>query len=192
LKQRRSGITKLASGLIFASFMLLSFQRGAQDGNKAKSLKKTDELAIGAIIPAFEMEDSTDKSYNIRNICPNVSYTFLVFYGTDCKDCGEVMPRVDRYFETNKQSFRQVLKIACTTSKDKSKWTSLIQEYKLGSWFNLRAVKKDLKYMDGLKDISTPVFFLLDDKGTILLKDFNVDELNAILQKSLLNRRLLK
>jgi len=155
-------------------------------------LKKLDELPVGTVIPAFEMEDAGGKVYHIRNICPNVCYTFLAFYDPDCSHCQEMMPKVEAYFEANKQTLKQVQKIAFINSKDAAKWQSFIQDYKLTEWLNVKAVKDDMQYMDDLKVFTNPQFFLLDDKGTILLKRFNVDELNAILQRSLLNHKPLK
>jgi thiol-disulfide isomerase/thioredoxin len=148
-----------------------------------ESLKKLNELPIGTVIPDFKMEDSVGKMYDIKSIYSKGDYTFLSFYDPDCSHCQEMMPKVASYFEANKQSSKQVQKIAFINSKDIAKWQAFIQEYKLTDWLNVKTVKDDMKYMNDLKVFTNPQFFLLDEKGTILLKTFNVDELNAILKK---------
>jgi thiol-disulfide isomerase/thioredoxin len=144
-------------------------------------LKALDELPIGSVIPAFDMEDSLGKGYNIQSIYPNSKYTFLSFYDPDCSHCKEIIPKVEAYFEQHKKYDNQLQKVAFINSKDSSKWQSFITTNKLENWLNVRSKKDDTKYLNDLKVYSNPQFFLLNDKGVILLKSFNDDELNAIL-----------
>jgi hypothetical protein len=148
-----------------------------------ESLKALDQLPIGTVIPAFDMEDSTGKEYHSQEIYPRSKYTFLAFYDPDCSHCQEAMPKVAAYFEAYQPNTDLVQQVAFINSKDVSKWYPFIQQNKLQQWLNVKAYKGDTKYLNDLKVFANPQFFLLDAKGTILLKRFNTDELNTILHK---------
>lgn len=125
--------------------------------------------------PEITLFDKESKEYYLSTSYPNFDYTFIAFFSPSCHHCQQTMPFANSTFESlkNKYPNKKIQLIAVLNDPDESKWQQFISERKISNWLNLKSNDPKRTYQNDFNAYSNPNFFLIDKKGTVLLKSFN-------------------
>lgn len=125
--------------------------------------------------PEITLVDKESKEYYLSTSYPNFDYTFIAFFSPSCHHCQQTMPFANSTFESlkNKYPNKKIQLIAVLNDPDESKWQQFISERKISNWLNLKSNDPKKTYQNDFNAYSNPNFFLIDKKGTVLLKSFN-------------------
>ena len=146
---------------------------------------KIDKLPNGAQIPAFEMHDKRDSTFQLAEVVKKSKFTLLAFYDPDCHHCQITMPKFVDFFNTDEMKAYDVQKIAILNApEDLKKWDEFVDKHKMQTWLNVKSGKLDLKYRDDFMVYANPNFFLVDQTGKILTKDQDLDYIRFIIWKN--------
>ena len=146
---------------------------------------KIDKLPNGAQIPAFEMHDRRDSTFQLAEVVKKSKFTLLAFYDPDCHHCQITMPKFVDFFNTDEMKAYDVQKIAVLNApEDLKKWDEFVDKHKMQTWLNVKSAKLDLKYRDDFMVYANPNFFLVDQTGKILTKDQDLDYIRFIIWKN--------
>jgi len=125
--------------------------------------------------PEITLIDKDAKEYILSNIYQNFDYTFVAFFSPTCHHCQQTMPFANSTFESlkNKYPNKKIQLITVLNDSDESKWQSFIVERKISNWLNLKSNDPKRAYQNEFNAYSNPNFFLINKKGTVVLKSFN-------------------
>jgi len=133
--------------------------------NRAQGLKS---LKIGERPPNFTIADPSGKVYDMRKVAAKNDLTLIMFWASWCHKCEQEMPVIKRIYDANKAKGFEIIGVSVDGTKReweqgiKAKGCDWINVSQLEQWQS--PVAKDYRIS------STPVMFLVDSKGEIVLK----------------------
>ncbi len=125
-------------------------------------------LQIGQIPPDFSIPDLSGKTVNLRNVASKNDLTLILFWASWCHKCEQEMPVIKRIYNQYKEKGFEIIGVSVDMNKPawengiKAKQCDWINVSQLEGWQS--AVAKDYRVS------STPVMFLVDSKGELLLR----------------------
>jgi len=143
------------------------------------AIKQASVFQVGKKFPILKIKNiKNNKEFGL----PEAKYVLVDFWFSSCKPCLEQMPQyVELYSKYQAKGF-QIIGIATDQNKYKSNLENTIQKFKI-PWNN---------YWDqnGTQSskwtiTSFPTNFLLDENGSILVKNISEKELSELLNKNL-------
>jgi thiol-disulfide isomerase/thioredoxin len=141
----------------------------------AKSSQADDyRITLGnKILPDFTVYKENKESVSLHGI--NSKFTILIFWSPTCNHCQKAMPHVVSFMDKYKNEDVKVLAI-CDKGGDKvgTCWPFVLDK-KMGTLINGADENRD--YNSKLRMRKVPKIFILDKNKKILLKDFNIIEL---------------
>jgi hypothetical protein len=95
------------------------------------------------------------------------------------------MPVVSASFQNLKNRYpaKKIQLIAVINDADESDWTQFISEKKLDSWLNLKSQDSKRKYHEDFNAYSNPSYFLINKSGDVILKTFNFNAIEELINK---------
>ena len=125
-------------------------------------------LRIGQTPPDFTILDEKGKKVNLRTVAAKNDLTLVMFWASWCHKCEQEMPVIKKIYDANKAKGFEI--IGVSVDMEKNAWLNGIQAKKC-DWINVSQLEgwqspiaKDYRIS------TTPVMFLLDSKGELLLK----------------------
>lgn len=142
------------------------------------------KVPMGATIPDAEFITKDSVAYSLSKIYTENDYTFIAFYSPSCPHCEEKMPQVAAYFNTATKRLpnKKIQLVAILNDVIEEKWQSFIIAKNLTNVLNLKSTDATRKYQQDLNAFSNPSYYLVDKTGTVLLKSFNTQALNELMQ----------
>ena len=134
-------------------------------------------ISIGEKAPDFAFNDLKDNKYNLYKIINKKPYTLLIFWSATCPHCLHAMPKIKKMF-AGRTDFNVV---AIGLESENYPWSSEHQYYpefyhgiKLKKWEN------PIVKTYGIN--ATPTFFILNDKGEVIAKPYEVKNIKQFLE----------
>ncbi len=147
-----------------------------------QKLQNYEKVPIGSTLPDFEMVDRNGKKMKISEVYPKHSYTFIAFYDPDCSHCKIKMPEINKYFSLldHKMGSIDVQQIAFLNANSDYAWEYFINQHHLTHWMHVKSEDPSYQYIRDLDVFANPAFFLIDQNGTILMKNYIPDEMDIL------------
>lgn len=136
-------------------------------------------LQIGSKAPDISIKDFDGEEVSLHSI--KAKYTVLVFWAAWCPHCRELMPTLNKLYESKLGEKIEVM--AISLDKDKELWAKVINKWEF-TWVDCC----DFKEWDSPAAVdyyiySTPTIFLLDKDKNIIMKPVSVPEIkNKIIE----------
>lgn len=157
------------------------------DADLSNVVKSTAEsiqrLSIGHTPPNIVMTGSNGEAIDLMKIAGSKKYTLVLFWSSFCEHCKGEAPEVTACYDTwNKKGF-EILGVSIDRSD--AAWKQAITER--GFSFPNVCGMKDFQspVAKDYRVSRTPAFFLLNNKGEIVLKPKSIREVQQYLSKSL-------
>ena len=141
------------------------------------SLKKVQTYTknpVGSTLQNFELQTIDNKEFSLNNFVKE-KINLIVFYDPSCEHCKVEIPKITQEIsDLEKESNKKVGKIAVLNTFSKKDWKEFIEKSKLESWTNITYKDGDTKTQAQLDVYNNPSFFIIDEKGKILLKVYSL------------------
>lgn len=113
---------------------------------------------------------------------PKTKFILIDYWFNNCRPCLEKFPKIKEIYNKYQTKGFEVIGISVDRTKNIPKWQERIGELNL-TWINYL----DENGMESIKDkiYSFPTTFLLNEKGQIIKKNIELDELEDILRENL-------
>ena len=125
-------------------------------------------LQIGQTPPDFTIMDEKGKMVNLKSVASKNDLTLVMFWASWCHKCEQEMPVIKKIYDANKAKGFEI--IGVSVDMKKTDWLNGIKA-KQCDWINVSQlegwqspVAKDYRIS------TTPVMFLMDSKGELILK----------------------
>ena len=127
------------------------------------------DLYAGRVIPDFRRELKS-------------KFTVLYFWDYSCGHCKQSIRKLFNIWEESKDDDFQVITIQTLfgSRNDKGKWIDFVNENELYGWINAWS-PYSYKYKELYDISSTPQLFLLDEKGNIMLKKLEPEQIKEFI-----------
>ncbi len=125
-------------------------------------------LQLGQTPPDFSIMSDAGKMVNMRDVASKNELTLIMFWASWCHKCEQEMPVIKRIYDANKAKGFEI--IGVSVDMEKNAWKNGIQA-KGCNWINVSQLEG--WQSDVAKDYrisTTPVMFLVDSKGELILK----------------------
>jgi thiol-disulfide isomerase/thioredoxin len=144
------------------------------------------KVPLNSKIPEIELVDKDLTTYSLSKIYPEFDFTFIAFFSPSCHHCQKTMPIVNASFENLKKKYpnKKIQLISILNDSDESEWEQFVSETKISSWLNLKSNDPDKKYRAEFNAYSNPNFFLVDKKGSVVLKSNNPAAIEELILKN--------
>jgi len=152
----------------------------------SKRAMQLKPILIGKQAPELIMPDTTG-AY-ISMYASKGSFTFLIFWDTDCGHCKVEMPKIKKFYDENKTKYGLEV-FSIDTDSDLNRWKKYIIENK-HDWINVTGTKTNLDYHKAYDIISTPVLFILDKDFKIIAKHISIEDAKGFLEHYLEKHKL--
>jgi hypothetical protein len=146
--------------------------------------KRIKQISSIDTITNIVLKDTTGIEQSLRSQIGNYDYTIISFYDPTCEHCQFQMPELDStLMDIRSKVGLKILNFAvCNTSRAlESEWKKFIIEKKL--YDNYTHVILDDK--DAIREAyaayANPMFYLIDNKGNILLKKANIGSIKKLI-----------
>jgi thiol-disulfide isomerase/thioredoxin len=97
-------------------------------------------------------------------------FTAIIFWDYSCGHCKTFMEKMAQVYEENKNRGLAVITVQTVNTREaKGKWIDFINDHQMYDWTNTWSPYNN-KYKDLYDIASTPLLYLLDEKGNIILK----------------------
>lgn len=142
------------------------------------------KVPMGATIPEATFSTKDSVTISLSKVYSENDYTFIAFYSPSCPHCEEKMPQVAAYFNTAAKRLqnKKIQLVAILNDVIEEKWQSFIIAKNLTNALNLKSTDATRKYQQDLNAFSNPCYYLVDKSGKVLLKSFNTQALNELMQ----------
>ncbi len=147
-------------------------ENACSDSDVANIMKRRKQdlksLKIGNTPADFTILDENGKSVNLRTVAAKNDLTLVMFWASWCHKCEQEMPVIKKIYDANKAKGFEI--IGVSVDMEKNAWLNGIKA-KQCNWINVSQLEG--WQSDVARDYriaSTPVMFLLDSKGELLLK----------------------
>ena len=141
------------------------------------SLKKVQTYTknpVGSTLQNFELQTIDNKDFSLNNFTKE-KINLIAFYDPSCEHCKVEIPKITQEIsDLEKESNKKIGKIAVLNTFLKTDWKEFIEKSKLESWTNVAYKDGDTKTQAQLDVYSNPSFFIIDEKGKILLKVYSL------------------
>ncbi len=134
---------------------------------------------IGAIAPPLILSDTIGKKLSLYDV--KSCYTLVLFWDPECEHCAEYLAELKNIYNSYNSDFFQVYAVLATDNQ--KQWKTYIQNNKF-KWLNVYDSTKKNDFIQTYKLFMIPRIYLLDNKKHIVLKDFEINELNSFLIKN--------
>ncbi|MFK7757738.1 MAG: thioredoxin-like domain-containing protein [Flavobacteriales bacterium] len=125
-------------------------------------------LEIGANPPDFAITDDKGKMVKMSEVAAKNDFTLIVFWASWCHKCEQEMPVLKRVYD--KYSSQGFEIIGVSVDENMSAWKKGIQD-KQCTWINVSQLEQwESPVAKDYRISSTPVMFLVDSKGELILK----------------------
>jgi thiol-disulfide isomerase/thioredoxin len=110
-------------------------------------------------------------------------YTAIVFWDYSCSHCKKFMEEMQEVYEETKDKGLAVITVQTVNTREaKNKWIDYVNDHHMLSWTNAWSPYSN-KYRDLYDISSTPLLFLLDEKGVIILKKLQPEQIKDIISQ---------
>jgi thiol-disulfide isomerase/thioredoxin len=147
----------------------------------AKNLKSASIVSIGNNFPRFLFLNTKDKK-ELFSIDPYKKYTLIDFWFSHCFPCLSEFAELKNLFEKYNNKGFDIRGISVDTKENKIAWKNVIKQYNL-PW--KQYLDLDHYEAEKLSIDAFPTNFLLNEKGKIIAKNIQPDELKKVLEEKL-------
>lgn len=147
--------------------------------------KRIKQISNIDTVANIVLKDTTGKEQSLVDQIKNYDYTVVSFYDPTCEHCKFQMPELDStLLDIRSKSGLKVLNFAiCNTSMAlESEWKKFINEKKLEDQY-IHVILGD---KDNIRETyaayANPMFYLIDNRGRILLKKANISAIKKLIQ----------
>jgi len=110
-------------------------------------------------------------------------YTAIVFWDYSCGHCKKFMEDLQEVYEEHKKNGLAVITVQTVNTREaKCKWIDYMNDKQMLEWTNAWSPYSN-KYRDLYDISSTPVLYLLDEKGNIILKKLQPEQIKDFIDK---------
>ncbi|HEY5371365.1 MAG TPA: TlpA disulfide reductase family protein [Hanamia sp.] len=147
----------------------------------AKKLHLASIVSIGKKFPHFSFLNTNNKNEAL-SIDPHKKYTLIDYWFSHCGPCISEFPELKSLFEKYHDKGFDIKGISVDKKEDVNAWKNVIKQYQL-PWKQyldlngLEAVKLNIREF--------PTNFLLNEKGEIIAKNIEPDQLKKLLEDNL-------
>ena len=141
-------------------------------------------LLIGKRTWNLTLEDTNGVFHPLYDL--KSKYTILFFWDPDCGHCQIALPKLVTTY--NKYHSMGVEVYAACTETEVSKWKKVIKEKNL-KWINVADPNLHNNFRHDYDITTTPQIYLLDENKVIKARRIDVEQLDDILQKVLIEKR---
>jgi len=134
---------------------------------------------IGASAPQLILSDTSANKLSLYNL--KSCYTLVIFWNPECEHCAEYLAELRNTYDSYDEKYFQVFAVLATDNQ--KLWKTYIQNNKF-LWLNVYDSTKKNDFIQTYKLFMIPRIYLLDNNKRIVLKDFEVNELNSFLNKN--------
>jgi peroxiredoxin len=156
-----------------------------EDSNLQKYITQAQKLSpnvIGKQAPEINIPDINEKNVSLTSIVKNADFTIVAFYDPTCHHCQQEIPSVDSLVRIMNKK-RKIQIYGVENAQEDEKWKKFIIDKKLGTfWTHLHDPYGVGKYRTNYNVYSNPIFYLLDNKGTIVGKRFDHTNLEGLIE----------
>ena len=131
-------------------------------------------LTIGEKAPEFTFVDFLDQKHSFQKILKQKPYTLLIFWSATCPHCLHAMPEIKKMIKNRKD----LNVVAIGLEYEKYPWSSEQQNYP-GFYHGLKLKKWENPIVKTYGIHATPTFFIVDHKGYIIAKPYEVEDVKA-------------
>ena len=140
-------------------------------------------LQVGNTPPDFVLPDVNGKNIRMSDVVKDNEYTLIFFWASFCHKCEEEIPVIKKFYPTYHPKGFEILGVSIDYSK--KDWVEGIKKNN-HPWLNV----SDLTTWGGpvLKQYrvtKSPVMFLIDKSGKLVLRPESASEVKAFLTKNL-------
>jgi peroxiredoxin len=117
------------------------------------------KMKPGYQLPDFEMNDLNGDLVKFSEICKDT--TMLIFWASWCPHCTEMLPHLQKRFQSAKKSNFEIVLVSLDTSKED--WTNFVLNNKLDSFYNLCDFKEwEGEVVTNMNIYATPTILILN------------------------------
>lgn len=151
--------------------------------NKYQGILK---LPYKTVAPDFTFETTKGEPFSIAENFVKNDFTFLIFYSPSCSHCEENVPKNKLVLENLKIKYpnKTFQFVSILNDTDESKWDTFIKKAGLDNWINLKTTKSDLSYQEKYNAFSNPNYLMLNKKGEVILKTFNLKAIEDLIKNN--------
>lgn len=133
--------------------------------------------------PIFQQDGSTSHMHDIK-----ARYTVLYFYRTDCGHCNKQSPLLVEFFKKSQAKNRDVKVVTvCTrTGESAAQCWDYVKEKGFSDFINTAHPEALGRTLSVYNIELTPTVFVLDENKTIRMKNIAADQLDAVLDRIIL------
>ena len=141
-----------------------------------------EHFRIAASDTAFKFDLHAGRMYDDFRRGLLGKYTAIVFWDYSCGHCKKALEEMFQVYETHKDKGFTVITVQTVNTKEaKGKWIDFVNEHQMFGWTNAWSPYSN-KYRDFYNVSMTPLFFLLDEKGDIILNRITAEHINNFLE----------
>jgi len=140
-------------------------------------------LQVGKTPPNFNIEAYGGGSVNLMKTAAKNQYTLVMFWASWCHKCEQEIPvLIPLYAKYGKKGFET---IGVSIDASRKSWTDVIESRGM-QYLNVSQLQGwDSPIVKDYKITATPTYFLLNNKGEIVLKPKRIYEVDAFLTQNL-------
>ena len=147
----------------------------------AKNLHAASTVSIGKKFPHFSFVNTIDKK-ELLSIDPHKKYTLIDYWYSHCGPCISEFPELKSLFEKYHDKGFDIKGISIDNKQNVNAWKNVIKQYQL-PWKQYLDLNH---YEAGKLNIDAfPTNFLLNEKGEIIAKNIEPDQLKKLLEDNL-------
>ncbi|MDP3912618.1 MAG: TlpA disulfide reductase family protein [Bacteroidota bacterium] len=147
----------------------------------ARKLKAAKIARIGSVFPSLNLSDSKkQKVLTVSN--SHNKFTLIDFWYSHCGPCIGQFEALKKLYSTYKTEGFSIIGISNENSKTIADWENVIKKHQL-PWEQFLDLNG--KECSNLSIYVFPSNFLLNDKGVIIAKHINTNDLSSFLEKNL-------
>lgn len=140
-------------------------------------------LQVGKTPPNFVIPKFDGGTLDLMATCKENKYTLVMFWASWCHKCEQEIPHIGPLYAT--YNFKGFEVVSVSLDQQRSTWGKAIETNGM-TWPNVSQLKAwDSPVVADYKVTATPTYFLLDKKGTIVLKPKRHFEVEKFLSENL-------
>ncbi len=160
---------------------------GCGDADLSNVIKSTAEsiqkLSIGNVPPNIQMTTLDGASFDLMKTAASKKFTLVMFWSSWCEHCKGEAPEVKACYDTFKAKGFEI--VGVSVDNNRNAWETAVKERGF-SFPNVCGMKQwESKVAKDYRVTKTPVFYLLDPSGKIVLKPKGIREVQAYLNQNL-------